>query len=100
MGINDCELLSTSINFGVEDFTDAIHLPISIDGEFSGFKEPCTPTAGSPPIVKYYKGCSLLVIAKDSSYWNFPSILKRLKSEAPNPAFILSFFDDEVDLAI
>ena len=21
-------------------------------GEFSGFKEPCTPTAGSPPIVK------------------------------------------------
>ena len=49
MGINDCELLSTSINFGVEDFTDAIHLPISIDGEFSGFKEPCTPTAGSPP---------------------------------------------------
>lgn len=52
MGINDCELLSTSINFGVEDFTDAIHLPISIDGEFSGFKEPCTPTAGSPPIVK------------------------------------------------
>ncbi len=33
MGINDCELLSTSINFGVEDFTDAIHLPISIDGD-------------------------------------------------------------------